>query len=86
MSNVTLGYPVVFQVPEIHLTKTMRSGAELSGSIYHAEQSEFAGSVGRTHEDGTVDIALLIPGHPDVRWVVNVQEGDGPGKFRPISG
>lgn len=81
-----LGFPVVFKVASEHLTKTLRSGRLLDGSVFHAELTEFAGTIGRVNDDGTADIALIIPGSADLRWVANVSEGDEPGSFRPISG
>lgn len=91
--HLILGFPVIFRVAEGHLTKTVRGGVELEGSIFHAEQTEFAGIIGRIRPAGdtpesvtTADIALIIPGQSDLRWVEGVPEGDEPGSFRPISG
>lgn len=88
-----LGFPVIFRAAEAHLTKTLRSGQLLEGSIFHPELKEFAGIIGRLRPAGdtegsvdTADIALIVPGNPDLRWVEGVPEGDEPGCFRPISG
>lgn len=92
-SFATLGFPVIFRAAEVHLTKTLRSGLEVDGSVFHPELTEFAGIIGRVRAVGdepdavmTADIALIIPGHSDLRWIEGVPEGDGPGCFRPISG
>lgn len=79
-----LGLPVLFQASEVHRTKTVRGGETLEGSVFHPELVHFAGIIGRIHDDGTADIALIIPNHSDLRWVANVPEGDGPGCFLPI--
>jgi hypothetical protein len=86
-----LGYPVIFRVADCHLTTTLRAGVQVEGSVFHPELTEFAGIIGRVRPAGetegsvlSADIALIIPGHSDLRWIENIPEGDGPGCFHPV--
>lgn len=75
-----LGDRVIFTVPSIHETKTVKGDKEVLGSIYHAEMRQFAGMVGRVHEDGSASL-LIFPPNGAPRWVDAV-----PGEHFEIKG
>lgn len=80
---VLLGYPVVYTVLEGHRTTTVRGDVEVRGSIYHPEETQFAGLVTRVHADGKADLVIFPPGR-EPRMVAGVEEGAAPGCFREI--
>lgn len=74
-----------YRVPETHLAETVKGGAALQGSVHHPEMSEFTALIARTLADGTHDIALIVPGKPELVHVAGVAEGDGPGTLTVVS-
>ncbi len=78
-----LGAAVVYRVHDEHKTKTLKGEATLHGSVHHPELTEFAGIVGRVHDDGSCDILLLIPNR-EPKWVDRVHAGDGDHQFTPV--
>lgn len=92
-SRLKVGLTVIYFAAEAHHTKTMRGAVEHTGSIFHPDLTEFAGTIGRIRPAGdtpgaveTADIGLIIPGQSNLKWVENVPEGDEHGSFRLISG
>lgn len=73
-----------YRVAAAHQTETVRDGVTHAGSIHHPEQSEFAGLVTRSHDDGSHDIVIFPPDKPLVH-VHRVQPGEGPGTFSPVT-
>lgn len=68
-----LGNPVIF-----------RHGRQHRFAWRHVEGARVAATVVGVHEDGTVDLLLLVPEASWPTWVYRVECGEGPGQFSPI--
>lgn len=51
-----------------------------AGSVHHGDHRVFAGTVGAVHNDGTYDIAILVPNR-ELKWVDRVREGSSDHEF-----
>lgn len=77
-----LGHPVVYTAHEgHHVTETHPvTGAIIEGSLHHPHLRQFAGLIGRIHQDGRCDIFVFVPNKPGF-WADAIEPGFGPNQF-----
>jgi hypothetical protein len=79
----TLGHPIVYTVPEMHQTKTVKGETVLEGSVHHPQLQVFSGLVTRVHDDNSADLVIFPPNRPPVS-VDRAVEGEGIGTFHAL--